>query len=35
MNHPGFDGDFDARVYLAGEEVSEHAKCEEVFTGAA
>ena len=35
LSHPGFDGDFDARFLLAEGEVSEHAKSEEVFTGAA
>jgi transposase len=35
LSHPGFDGDFDARVCLAEGEVSEHAKSEEVFTGVA
>jgi hypothetical protein len=35
VSHPAFDGDFDARFSLAEGEVTEHAKSEEVFTGAA
>jgi beta-N-acetylhexosaminidase len=31
VSHPGYDGEFDARVCLAEGEVSEHAKSEEVF----
>ena len=35
MSHPAFDGDFDLpRFSLADGEVTEHAKSEEVFTGA-
>jgi transposase len=34
VSHPAFDGDFDARFSLAEGEVTEHAKSEEVFTGA-
>jgi transposase len=35
LSHPGFDGDFDARVRLAEGEVSGHGKSEEVPRGAA
>jgi hypothetical protein len=35
VSHPGFDGDFNARVCLAGGEVSDHAKSEEVPRGVA
>jgi hypothetical protein len=35
VSHPGFDGGFDARFCLAEEEVSVHAKSEEVPRGVA
>ncbi len=35
LSRPGFDGDFDARFFLAEGEVTEYAKSEEVSTGVA